>query len=274
MLDSQLRIAVIGDVMVDVDLHCVCNRICQDGPWPVFSVVKKDTRPGGAANVHRMLGALDCNSIIVGYTEDPSIKSRVFVDGKLHGPRIDVDCNRVPSDEVVKLWIDIVKKFKPDGIIVADHGKGAITPHLMHELSILRVPVFVDPVMSTPFLTDSHSLFAIIGGTNELSKQAYAKGMHGTIIIEKLGPDGVNWFNHSTHYPSYVNGDVVDTLGAGDQFIAAFAYALLLGPKLDVGAAIKFANTAAAIQCKRKGCTPVTHDEVCHQRSGTKLFRR
>ena len=34
---NQPRIVVVGDIMVDVDIHCRAERICQEGPWPVLS---------------------------------------------------------------------------------------------------------------------------------------------------------------------------------------------------------------------------------------------
>ena len=55
---------------------------------------------------------------------------------------------------------------------------------------------------------------------------------------------------------------VVDTLGAGDVFHGAYAYALAL--KMDAEAAARFASATAALKCTRFGGrsgTP-THAEV------------
>jgi sugar/nucleoside kinase (ribokinase family) len=54
--------------------------------------------------------------------------------------------------------------------------------------------------------------------------------------------------------------NLVDPLGAGDQFIAALAYQRCLGnPWVK---AIEWANVAAGLQCEHRGCKPLTVDEI------------
>lgn len=48
---SKLRIAVIGDVMLDRYLYGSVDRISPEAPVPVVNIQKKEDRPGGAANV-------------------------------------------------------------------------------------------------------------------------------------------------------------------------------------------------------------------------------
>ncbi|MGC9670370.1 carbohydrate kinase family protein [Planosporangium sp. 12N6] len=69
------------------------------------------------------------------------------------------------------------------------------------------------------------------------------------------------------HAPVRVPGievDVVDTVGAGDTFTAAFLHRLPSGP-FDADhlvPALRFAVAAAALVCTRKGAQPPTQDEV------------
>ena len=63
------------------------------------------------------------------------------------------------------------------------------------------------------------------------------------------GPRGVAWDDGATHPASPVAA--VDTLGAGDVWHGAFALALARG--LDLGAASRAANAAAAAKCARAG---------------------
>src|SRR6478736_5640248 len=62
----QPRIAVVGDIMIDVDLHCACTRLSQDGPWPVMKIERTEYRLGGAGNVARMVSALGASTLLLG----------------------------------------------------------------------------------------------------------------------------------------------------------------------------------------------------------------
>lgn len=71
-------------------------------------------------------------------------------------------------------------------------------------------------------------------------------------IIETLGAEGARWVTKTdTHHVPTFNVEVVDTVGAGDAFNAAFAVALSEGKQLDD--AIRFANAAAALSVQKIG---------------------
>src|SRR4051812_32894099 len=55
---SQLKVAVIGDVMLDTYWWGHVERISPEAPVPVVAVDKKEQRIGGAANVALNLGSL------------------------------------------------------------------------------------------------------------------------------------------------------------------------------------------------------------------------
>ena len=52
---SRLRIAVVGDVMLDIDLSGPAERLSPDAPVPVVDVSTRGVRAGGAGLVARML---------------------------------------------------------------------------------------------------------------------------------------------------------------------------------------------------------------------------
>ncbi|MFO7810933.1 MAG: D-glycero-beta-D-manno-heptose-7-phosphate kinase, partial [Candidatus Delongbacteria bacterium] len=47
----SLKIAVVGDVMLDVYYWGITNRISPEAPVPVVDVYSEEVKPGGAANV-------------------------------------------------------------------------------------------------------------------------------------------------------------------------------------------------------------------------------
>lgn len=268
------KIAVVGDIMVDIDVHCSATRLSQDGPWPVLVVNKHVTRMGGAGNVQEMLHALGADTLLCGvvgqfdtipargssrgWVRAPgrsTTKTRFWVDGRLTGPRVDVDNHYQVTD--VSRWRETLLEWGPDAIVVADHGKGVITADVMGMLGSLGVPLFVDPINTTN-LADA-TIEAIAYGPHERpSRLTNAVLVH----IVKFGEKGLSWGmpgRRAISVPSMCR-TLVDALGAGDQFIAALTYQRCMG--VDWPQAIEWANTAAGIQCERAGCIPVTAPEI------------
>ena len=252
---EKLRIAVIGDIMIDIDLHCECKRICQEGPWPVLKILREDRRLGGAGNVATMCAALDCETLLLGFEEGASEKRRFFVDGKLTGPRLDADLLETANEDDVYQWMKKIHDFEPEAIIVADHGKGVISKYLMECLSKTEIPVFIDPVLMTPPIPGGAE--AVAGSRTEIGMTDFG----AKIVIVKAGPDGVTWYGDDEGaLPSFAK-QVVDPLGAGDQFIAELVVKRCL--KYSWAESIEWANVAAGLQCERQGCVPVTASEIC-----------
>jgi sulfofructose kinase len=81
---------------------------------------------------------------------------------------------------------------------------------------------------------------------------ARAAEMTSAFICVTDGPDGVFWLEDGTlkHMPAFAV-TAVDTLGAGDIWHGAFAFAL--GRKDAVADAIRFANAVAGLKCTRFG---------------------
>lgn len=184
-------------------------------------------------------------------------KTRFWVDGKLTGPRLDVDNLTPATQQTANAWERILRTFRPDAVIVADHGKGAVSREVMLMLGGLGVPVFLDPVKSTPNPAGKYPT-AIIGHEHEMPCWNWARC---GCVITKRGPEGLNWSDgtYCQTLPSACR-TLVDPLGAGDQFIAALAYQRARGAEW--AGAIRWANIAAGMQCERAGCVPVTAKEV------------
>ena len=62
---QNLRIAVIGDVMVDQYFYGEVKRISTEAPVPVNRVKKVESLLGGAANVAANLSNLGCNVFVL-----------------------------------------------------------------------------------------------------------------------------------------------------------------------------------------------------------------
>ena len=66
----QLRIAVVGDVMVDRYVYGKVERISPEAPVPINKVDRMTSVLGGAANVAANLAHLDCNVYLAGLIGD------------------------------------------------------------------------------------------------------------------------------------------------------------------------------------------------------------
>jgi len=272
------RVAVIGDIMVDVDVDCRCERICQEGPWPVFLIERTRSRLGGAGNVAAMLRALECEVILLGLVgrddcnQVPKTnveigwrlvdgattkKTRFWYKGRLTGPRVDYDQTGCPSRDDIDHFIQSIEQFGPQVVVVADHGKGVVTVDLMQQLGALNIPVLVDPILKTPL---PFRPAAIAGGNHELGPGA----RQAKVVIEKRGSEGLAWTAAPHEFAPVVLAStcrkLADPLGAGDQFIASLAYQRCLGS--DWPEAITWANQAAGLQCEQPGCIPLGKHEI------------
>jgi rfaE bifunctional protein nucleotidyltransferase chain/domain/rfaE bifunctional protein kinase chain/domain len=169
-----MRIVVVGDVMLDVDLFGEATRLSPDAPVPVVDVSGVRRRAGGAGLVARMLaqdgwpvtlvtviGDDDAGSqlrrqlagvrLVAGSSGYPSpVKTRVRA-GSHPVVRFDQGCEKTPVPEVSPAMLRAVEQAGV--VIVADYGRGlAANPHLRDLLARLarQVPVIWDPHPSGP----------------------------------------------------------------------------------------------------------------------------
>lgn len=177
---NDLRVLIIGDVMIDSYMWGKVNRISPEAPVPVVSITKKENRLGGAANVALNIQAMGATPIlcsVIGVDKEgeeflslmqkqkltpkgilksrgriTTIKTRVI--GNNHQMlRVDEEIEHsITSNEteqfLVRIW-HLLKNEKVDVIVFEDYDKGLVTPHLIQrviaEAKKRNIPVVVDP---------------------------------------------------------------------------------------------------------------------------------
>jgi D-beta-D-heptose 7-phosphate kinase/D-beta-D-heptose 1-phosphate adenosyltransferase len=75
---ARVRVAVIGDLMLDCYLHGEVNRISPEAPVPVMRALSERPVAGGAANVAANLAALDVGVRLVGLCGQDEARDRLF----------------------------------------------------------------------------------------------------------------------------------------------------------------------------------------------------
>src|SRR6478609_2658856 len=169
-----MRITVVGDVLLDVDLSGEATRLSPDAPVPVVDVSDVRRRAGGAGLVARMLaqdgwpvtlvtvlGDDDAGSQLRGHLAGVQlvagtsgyaspVKTRVRA-GSHPVVRFDQGCERTPIPDVSPAMLRAVEEAGM--VIVADYGRGlAANPQLRGLLGRLagEVPIVWDPHPSGP----------------------------------------------------------------------------------------------------------------------------
>jgi D-glycero-beta-D-manno-heptose-7-phosphate kinase len=177
---SNLKIMVIGDVMVDAYLWGKVERISSEAPIPIVALRKRENRMGGAANVAmniRSMGAkpilcsvigmdekgdnfldllkkekIDTKAIVRSQIRVTTTKFRIF-GNSTQMLRLDeeVENNLTKPDHemLVKVIDKVLEENKIDCIILQDYNKGVITPALIQEVvekaRKKNIPIAVDP---------------------------------------------------------------------------------------------------------------------------------
>ena len=170
---SQVRLLVVGDVMLDRYWFGEVSRISPEAPVPVVKVQRMEERLGGAANVVRnaaSLGAVSALLSVVGDDEAGRTLGRLLdegqIDANLHVDReidttvklrvigrqqqlLRIDFETTPSHEILqaKLADFETRVVQSDVVILSDYGKGGLT-HIAEMIRIARAndkPVLVDP---------------------------------------------------------------------------------------------------------------------------------
>jgi rfaE bifunctional protein kinase chain/domain len=174
----DIRIAVIGDVMLDVYYWGRTERISPEAPVPVVNVTGEEMKPGGAANVSlniRSLGAtplsfgiigndmsgscfidnfrnhgMSTDNIIVDKKRPTTVKTRILALNQ-HVVRFDKESVEGISKNIESKLVAALDRVigKLDAIIFQDYNKGVLTPGLiksvMKKASDNNIMTAVDP---------------------------------------------------------------------------------------------------------------------------------
>jgi rfaE bifunctional protein kinase chain/domain len=177
---EDLKVLILGDVMVDSYVWGNVSRVSPEAPVPVVMHLNTENRPGGAANVAlniNSLGATPVMCSVIGADEN----SKVFRDlihklgmpeeGLIESPdRITTSKTRIIAGHQQLLRVDhevdhyigpelesalwqriqaLVNQRNISAIIFQDYDKGVITPGLIEKTTTLakswNIPTLVDP---------------------------------------------------------------------------------------------------------------------------------
>lgn len=155
---STIKIAVIGDVMLDTYWWGKVDRISPEAPVPVVAVSKKEQRIGGAGNVAlnlkslgasvsviSVLGKDDDGDQLIKLFDDNGINTKYLVSSKQrittnkiriisrnqHMMRLDAelthDINKDDEEKLLYAFESFIAAESPHIVIMEDYNKGVLT---------------------------------------------------------------------------------------------------------------------------------------------------
>ena len=162
---SNLRVAVIGDVMLDTYWWGTVDRISPEGPVPVVALHKKEQRIGGAGNVALntvSLGAETTLFSVVGEDEDAETLLNLLQNERIDTKyivrsnerittnkiriigrnqqmlRLDSevthDISKDDEDKLLNSFVNFVKRYQPSVVIFEDYNKGTLSESLIGQV--------------------------------------------------------------------------------------------------------------------------------------------
>ncbi len=174
---SELKVLVVGDLMLDRYILGEVDRISPEAPVPILRHAQRYDRPGGAANVVMNLAGLGCHALLAGFWGDdierrelerflikadidttgivttalPTISKTRIVGGRQQLLRLDIESlqtpNPVDKQRLLSAAVELVDKVH--AVVLSDYAKGALTAELCS--AVIRaartkgVPVLADP---------------------------------------------------------------------------------------------------------------------------------
>jgi len=240
----QLNVILIGDSCRDEYHYGSVDRLSPEAPVPIFVSKRVETTRGMAANVEENLKRLGVR--VQSYFGAESIKTRMIDEkSKQHILRIDNDvlCKELNFKNIN---FDTVV----DAYIVSDYNKGFVSYELIENLIASGKPVFID--------TKKTDLKRFEGAFVKINSLEFtnAKSLPSNTIVT-MGEHGAMWNQKTYNAPKI---EISDVCGAGDTFLASFAYKYLL--TLDMDSAISFAIKAASVTVQHIGVYAPTVEEI------------
>ncbi len=294
---QNLKILVVGDLILDRYLYGKVERISPEAPVPILEVEREEIRLGGAGNVANNLSALGVKTYILGVIgkdtagerirelllekgieallieEDrPTTQKTRVVSMSQQLLRIDRESRKAVDNSSVKELEMALKGIDFDGVIVSDYAKGVVTEELIRVIKENSPFISIDPrpvnrelyVGADLITPNEKELMAMMGdrkgSIEELGRLLKGELSLGTLVVTR-GAMGMSLFREGEVklFPARAR-KVYDVTGAGDTVIAVLTSLILAGADWDT--ACELSNIAAGIVVGEFGTATATPEQI------------
>ncbi len=294
---KNLKILVVGDIILDKYLYGRVERISPEAPVPVVEVDKEEIRLGGAGNVAANLVTLGARTFITGVIgkdqggdqilnllREKGIETLVATDNRPTTEktrivsmsqqllRIDKEDRNKVEGKVLNVIKEAIVENSYDGIILSDYAKGVVCGEIVKAVREKGIFWAVDPkpinksLYKGAFLVtpNEKELKAMTDPLSGESVEHLAVKLKKDLLLDTLivtrGAKGMTLFSKQIkHFPARVK-EVYDVTGAGDTVIAVLTAFFLAGA--DWEKACEIANICAGIVVGELGTASVTPEEL------------
>ncbi|MEM1981213.1 MAG: PfkB family carbohydrate kinase [Candidatus Hadarchaeales archaeon] len=316
------RVLVIGDVTLDRYTLGEARNLSPEAPVPLVEILSESYFPGGIANILNNLNALGGEGRAISVVGEDAEGERLLEEMERRGMGTSgiIKEKSVPTPVIQRvitpnghqfLRLDRTRK-KLEGrtverlveeaekgmgecqvILLADYGRGVITPELVGEISKVArekgMKIIASPKKESFLLFGEADVLRTnrkeasqVTGVPSLDEAAAL--IMGQKLLSSVGCKAVflTWIEGGSHLfegeekvsflPALVRRPL-DVTGVGDAITATLALALAAGGSLEEAA--KLANYAGAIVACKKGLTTASSSELrASLREGKAFFRR
>jgi D-beta-D-heptose 7-phosphate kinase / D-beta-D-heptose 1-phosphate adenosyltransferase len=306
---KSIRVAVVGDLILDRYWMGKVKRISPEAPVPILSVKDNDDRLGGAANLAVNLTGLGCDTHLIGClaedesghkikslceksgvklhyvkTKEPSTVKIRLVEGAHQIARADFEA--VLSDCYQERLLEMLEKIIDDVDVIAlsDYDKGVLAdPQRFIQLAKSKgVPVLVDPknkdwscYKGVDIIKPNLSEFRHVmpsGDLDSVSMQTIDNYDFNTLVLTQ-GSEGINWYSKKgVEKHESIKVDVFDVTGAGDTVMSILTATHTLG--WTPSQRMNLASQAAAIVIQHTKTTPIDLNEINLLQSEDKIISK
>ena len=272
---EEIRILVIGDIMLDKYVVGNVERISPEAPVQIVQVIEEYSNLGGAGNVvknirdlgvqvdciasignddsgkiiSRKLNNLSIGDYLINESEITIVKERIVANSrKIQMLRIDREnVKKIHSKPIIEKLQKYFTNHSPNIIIVSDYAKGLINNEVMTYLKEQPYKIIVDPKPQHTYYYNE--VFMITPNEKEFSEMQldYPIGPQNIdyLLITK-GKCGmyIEDFNQSWNIPAEEVHQIYNLSGAGDTVIAMMGVCLSL--EINPVNSAKIANACAA----------------------------
>jgi D-beta-D-heptose 7-phosphate kinase / D-beta-D-heptose 1-phosphate adenosyltransferase len=292
----EVRIAVVGDIMLDKYVYGSVERVSPEAPVPVVKVDREVYGLGGAGNVAANIASLGGEAYLFGYVgednaseilinelENFDIERRLCFGLKqtIQKTRIignhqqivrldkeDSDTNLYGKLNSSDLYSDL-QEIDPDVIIASDYAKGCLNKELFERLKKSGKKIIVDAKPSnkwnylgvyliTPNLKEGIEMTSL-DGVDEIGKRLQ-KDLGCNVLLTK-GSGGMSLFENEKVFNFITQAkEVYDVSGAGDTVVGVMGLGIGAGASLEESAFL--ANHAAGIVVGKSGTACISRFEL------------
>lgn len=299
---AQVRLLVVGDVMLDRYWFGDVSRISPEAPVPVVKVERLEERPGGAANVARNAAALGAQTALISVVgeddagralqrllQESGIAAHLQVDAEIdttvklrvigrQQQLLRIDFETTPSHEVLRAKLAEFERQLAhcDIVVLSDYGKGGLT-HIGEMIRLARAaakPVLVDPkgddwgkyAGATVMTPNRAELAGVVGRwhseTDMLQKAEKLRGELGLDAL--LVTRSEEGMSLLTDGHTYHQAALAREVYdvSGAGDTVIATLAVMLAAGADWAEAIRVANVAAGIVVGKLGTAVVSREEI------------